>query len=422
MTFSSLSALQTIHAKDANVFKGDEFYGLLDGGVEAGRIVQMTAENEAHAARRRVLDKAMPTRENAFREINILAQRFVAVAAGQMKSSEAERKGWGKPVDTSVVATWYTFDVISVMAFGESLGMLQSEEHRWVPGCLKETSIFLYWAGYAPGLTFWRWLIGTNLPSLLGMQTVVESQKYADFANSMLDKTASELDAKKKAGSNRPAIFRHLLDSNLYRYADLRSDSSLLIAAGSDAVRLIIAATIFYWFKNPAVFDRATEEIRSSVRSIDDVSDATISALKYLRACIDETMRLCPPKPSSLPREVKQSGIDIDGIHVPAGMTVGTSVYALHHDPEIFPEPYAYRPGRWLQQPIDRRMRGAFCPFLKGPRACPGGTVAYFAMELVLFHLVYRYDIRPAGGVVIAGGHARMPRLKRREDEYQFND
>ncbi len=53
ISFNTLSGLQTIHAKSANVFKGDEFYGLLDGGPEGGKSIQMTQENEEHAKRRR---------------------------------------------------------------------------------------------------------------------------------------------------------------------------------------------------------------------------------------------------------------------------------------------------------------------------------------------------------------------------------
>lgn len=422
LTFSSLSALQTIHAKDSNVFKGNEFYGLLDGGADGGRSVQMTQDNAAHAARRRVLNRAMPARDQAFRDVNALAKSFASTAYGMSSMSSGTAKVWSAPVDISLIATWFSFDVISMVSFGESLDLLRSSEYRWLPGCLRSLSIFLYWCGYARGLSFWQWFLGTSLPSRLGMRTAVDAQIYASFTEDQVDRRAARLDAEKGVEAKRTDIFRHLMEVGLYSKEDNRADCSLLVAAGSDAFRLTIAATIFYWFKNPAVFERVTEEIRSAVPSADHISDASISSLHYLRACIDETMRLSPAKASSLPREVMKGGITIDGIHVPAGATVGSSVYALHHDPEIYPDPYAYNPDRWLQQPQDRRMQAAFCPFLKGPRMCPGQTVAYFAMQLALFHLIYRYDVRPAGGKVTGGGGSHMPRGRHREDEYQFND
>lgn len=382
-------------------------------------------DNEAHAARRRVLNRALPAREQAFRSLDQLARKFADTAGSYPyppTGGEKGKKAWTAPVDISDVSTWYSFDVISSIAFGESLDMLQSPRYRWVPGCLRSTSIFLYWAGYAPFVRFWRWLLGSSLPSLLRMQTAVDAQTYDNFADEMLARRARRLDVENGPELKNSDIFQHLISVNLYSEHDLRADSSLFIAAGSDAVRLTIAATIFYWLKNPAIFEKAVEEIRSCVTSAEQIIDSTLSSLRYLRACIEETMRLCPPKASSLPREVKQGGITVDGIHVPEGMTVGISTYALHHDTDIFPDPFAYNPDRWLQQPQDRRMQAAFNPFLKGPRMCPGQTVAYFAIQLALFHLLYRYDIRATGEDPTGDGRGNMPKCKTREDQYRFHD
>lgn len=187
-------------------------------------------------------------------------------------------------------------------------------------------------------------------------------------------------------------------------------------------MRLIVTATIFYWLKNLVVFDKATKEIRFSVTLVEQINDSTLNSLRYLRACVDETMRLSPPKASSVPREVMQGDITIDDIHVPRGMTIGTSFYALHHDLDIYLDLFAYNLDRWLQQSQDRRMQTTFHPFLKGPRMCLGQTVAYFGIQLALFHLVYRYDVRAAGGKVTSGDHEDMPKGRKREDEYQFHD
>ncbi|KAF2158991.1 hypothetical protein M409DRAFT_30526 [Zasmidium cellare ATCC 36951] len=415
LCFNTLSALQTIYTKDSNVFKGDEFYGLLDGGAEGGRSIMMEADNTAHAARRRVLDKALPPRDQAFRDLNALSKSF---AYAVFQEGSADDKGWSKPIDVAPVSAWFSFDLIGTIAFGSPLDMLHEKEYRWVPKCLQSASIFLFWGGYSPFLSFWQWVLGTRIPSILRLQTLQNAQRYADFADWMFHRRAEKLNTGDDLESKRADIFQGLLRSKLYNDLEMRADSSLLIAAGSDAIRLTIAATIFYWLKNPDTFEKAAEEIRGSVASPDEVSESVLASLKYLRACIDETMRLSPAKPSSLPREVMEGGIVVDGIYVPKGATVGVSVYALHHDPDIYPEPYSYDPERWLKQSQDRRMQATFCPFLKGPRACPGKTMAYFAMQLALFHLVYG---APQGGVT-ADGRTSRHRLRHREGEYQFND
>ncbi|KAK8034178.1 hypothetical protein PG993_009173 [Apiospora rasikravindrae] len=466
LSFSTLSALKTIHAKGAPVFKGDEFYGLLDGGPEGGTSVQMEREPEAHAARRRVLDRAMPARDGAFRIINALAGELVDVirregtAVSISANTDRGSKGTGATaieVDINKVASWYGFDVITTLAFGESLDLLRSDEYRWLPACLQDASVFLYWAGffrYALGV--WRWLLGSEWPARLGMHTAVEARRYADLADSQVYRRADRLaeEDEEKATSvttteadgeedkhtekmtndrKKSDIFGQLLRANLYSRIDLRADSSLLIAAGSDAVRFTTAATLFHWTQRSSSsrssLARATAEVRTSGLTPATLTDAAVlgQPLRYLRACVDEAMRLNPPKPSSIPREVSSSASApntgggrtttttmIDGVAVPAGATVGVCAYALHRDPDIYgPDPHAFRPERWLARPLDTRMVAAFCPFLKGPRACPGKTVAYLAVQLALFHLLYTFDVEAAAGAAGRAEEGEKPRRGR---------
>jgi cytochrome P450 len=414
VSFDTLAALQNIHAKSANVFKGDEFYGLLDGGAHGGQSIQMTRNSDAHAARRRVLDRILPSRERAFRIINERAREF-ASAAWEIAETNGGR------VDISQVATWYSFDLISSLAFGQSMDMLRTTNLRWVARCLQDASTFLYWAGFARSVRVFRWLLGSQWPARLGMRYAVQAQRYQDLTESQVDARAARMSQDKVDDGEPEDIFGRLIKAGLYSNIELRADSSLFIAAGSDAVRLTVAATLFYWGRHPDVLAKATREIRSSTTDLENVTDVTLSSLPYLRACIDEAMRLTPPKPSSIPREVNTGSIVVDGMPVPAGMTVATSTYALHRNPKIYPNPDEYRPERWLERPADPKMLAAFNPFLKGPRACPGKMVAYLAMQAALFHLMYRYDvsIEDAGACL---GNASLGEKGTRGDEYPFYD
>ncbi|KAF2997019.1 hypothetical protein E8E14_005059 [Neopestalotiopsis sp. 37M] len=387
LSFDTLSALQTIHTKSANLFKGDEFYGLLDGGPEGGKSLQMTQDNEEHAARRKILDRMMPSRERVFLIINSLAKQFASTAWDEATENDSL-------LDINKVGSWYGFDVISTIAFGKPMDMLHSPEYRWLPKGLQYASTFLYWAGFARHLRLMQWFMGSKWPSRLGMVDAINAQRYQDLAESQVNKRVERMADEKGEGNNGPDdLFGRLIQANLYSDIDLRADSSLLIAAGSDALRLTIGATLFYWGRHPEAFAKAKHEVRSCVDDPDRITDATLSSLRYLRACLDETMRLTPPLAGSVPREVDQGGIVVDGIPVPAGMSVGTSSYAMHRNPAIFPRPDEFVPERWLERPIDPKTIAAFNPFLKGPRACPGKMIAYLAMHAALFHLIYKYDV-----------------------------
>lgn len=414
--------MQALHIKSANVFKGDEFYGLLDGGPAGGKSVQMIADNEAHSARRRLLDKAIPPRDQVFRDVDELSRQLVDVMEQETTASDGI-------VDVATVTSWYSFDVISTIAFGQSFDMLHTDTWRWLPLCLQQMSAFLYAAGFASGhaplLRFFQWLLRTSWPSRFGLTTAVQAQRYAGLAADQVHRRGDRLKSEEEhaARLGRRDIFGHLMRARVHDSADLASESSLLIAAGSDAVRFSVAATVFYLLQNPGAKEKVTAEIRALDLGQDGLSESKLSTLKYLRACIDEAMRLSPPKAGSIPRETGAGGIIIDGVPIPEGMSVATTTYALHRDPDIYKQPDEYRPDRWLERPHDPRLYAAFTPFMKGPRACPGKAVAYVAMQTALFHILREYDFDGAkDGEKGVGRFDGVSRSRRHRNHYPFND
>lgn len=191
----------------------------------------------------------------------------------------------------------------------------------------------------------------------------------------------------------------------------LRAESGLLIAAGADTTSLTLAATVFYLLHNPHVLEVLLAEIRQVPSGADGVSMSKLLILPYLRAVIEETLRLSPPAPSILPREVLRGGLTIDDEHIPEGTVVGVSAYVIHRNPEYFPEPSTFSPERWIvgrdsrsgvSQSIARTpaaiqaARQAFSPFSQGARGCIGRQLAYYELHTALAMLLRRFDIRLA--------------------------
>ena len=133
-------------------------------------------------------------------------------------------------------------------------------------------------------------------------------------------------------------------------------------------------------------------------------------------------MRLAPPVPALLPREVLAGGLDVDGCHFPAGIVVGVPTYALQRNERYFSDAVAFRPERWLHGVSDAEGHGrldgdvgdekegvnddkisseslksaqsAFCPFSIGPRGCIGKGVAYAELGVAVARLLWLYDLR----------------------------
>lgn len=208
------------------------------------------------------------------------------------------------------------------------------------------------------------------------------------------------------------------------------------IIAGSDTTSTAMAATIFYLTRNPAALAKVVEEVRSKFTDVEEIKQgAALNSCTYLRACIDEAMRLSPSVGGLLPREVLAGGMVIAGEHIPAGTVVGTPHYTIHHNAEYYPSPFAYEPERWLAGATRRttgqvtaeeevhRAQSAFCPFSVGPRGCIGKGLAYVEMSVTIARTLYLYDMRRAVGVKDPGeGSPDAEYGRHRVEEFQLSD
>ena len=164
----------------------------------------------------------------------------------------------------------------------------------------------------------------------------------------------------------------------------LRRSSDFMLNVGSDTTATTMTATLFYLLHYPSTLDRLRNEIDNTFSTVEDiVMGPMLNSCIYLRACLDETLRLNPPVGGVLPREVLNDGITIDGNFYPAGTDVGTSLYALQRQEKYFRNALSYEPQRWLEtegSSNDEKLvstAAAFAPFSLGPRGCPAKGMAY---------------------------------------------
>ena len=116
--------------------------------------------------------------------------------------------------------------------------------------------------------------------------------------------------------------------------------------------------------------------------------------LPYLNGVVKEALRLTMTISARLPRVVPAEGWTFDGYHFPAGTVVGVAAYQLHLNEEIFPEPFEFRPERWLEPTPE--MTRDFLPFGKGARSCIARNLATSELCLVTERLAQADLLRGA--------------------------
>ncbi|KAI2629912.1 cytochrome P450 [Hypoxylon sp. NC1633] len=171
-------------------------------------------------------------------------------------------------------------------------------------------------------------------------------------------------------------------------------------------------------------------EIRSTFTSGVDIQGVQkLSSCRYLRACIDETLRLSPPVTSTLWRELSPTDegtwpLIIDEHTIPRETQIGVNIYTLHHNEKYFPDPSAFKPERRFfpddaQQTERHRMHDAFATSSIGSRVCPGKAVAYLQSSLVIAKTLLYFDFENAPGITGEVGVARTTD-SRNIDEFQL--
>jgi cytochrome P450 len=98
----------------------------------------------------------------------------------------------------------------------------------------------------------------------------------------------------------------------------------------------------------------------------------SVNQCKYLRAVIDESMRVKPPAPAVHPRYTPPGGTEIDGFYVPGDVVVGVTIYAACNSPLNFHSPLDFVPERWTGEDptYQNDARDAAQYFSVGPRDC----------------------------------------------------
>jgi cytochrome P450 len=160
---------------------------------------------------------------------------------------------------------------------------------------------------------------------------------------------------------------------------EIRDELLTLLVAGHETTATSLAWAVERLSRYPDKLER----LRAEVEAGGD---------EYLTATIQETLRLRPVI-SVVIRHLTEP-VEIGGYELPAGVRVTPSVYLVHHNPEIYPEPHRFRPERFLESPPGTYT---WIPFGGGVRRCLGASFAQFEMAVVLRELVRRHSaIRPA--------------------------
>ncbi|GIX98377.1 cytochrome P450 4V2 [Caerostris extrusa] len=299
-----------------------------------------------------------------------------------------------------------TLDVICQTAMGVSINAQSGENRDYVKAIHDIGNTFMY-RGFRPWLypevIFYRTTIGknfkANLQCIQGLTRNVMKQKKAEMASS--DKNTEEMELNTNdncaLGKKRKAFLELLLELHLqdpsFTEEDVREEVDTFMFAGHDTTAMALSWSLYCLGLYPDIQKTAREELDAIFGNDPKrgVVREDLMKMKYLECVIKETLRLYPAVPM-FSRECNES-FTVLGHTVHPGTMCFIFAYALHRDPEVFPEPEKFDPTRFFPENSKGRHPYAYIPFSAGSRNCIGQKFAMLEMKTVLAHILRRFHI-----------------------------
>ncbi|CAN3358068.1 cytochrome P450 52A2 [Diutina catenulata] len=316
------------------------------------------------------------------------------------------RASKGEKIDINDLLFRFTIDVATEFIFGESVHQLYDDkigippldslltngaafnrDFRECQDMLSRRSMFqgLYWMFDSPSFR----------------SKCAALHRFADhFVKVALDATPEEIE-KKTANSY---IFLYELVKVTRDPKLLRDQLFNLLLAGRNTTSLFLTFFFFEVSRRPDLFEKIKEEVRGLYGEKEDarIEEITFESLKktrYLKAALDETLRLYPLVSTNFRAAVKNTTIPHGGgkdgqepVLVRKGDVVIFSTYGNHRNKCFWGEDAdEYRPERWFEEKF-KRVGWNYMPFLGGPRICLGQQMALTEAAYLVTRVFQEFD------------------------------
>ncbi|KAF8781369.1 Cytochrome P450 3A28 like protein [Argiope bruennichi] len=167
---------------------------------------------------------------------------------------------------------------------------------------------------------------------------------------------------------------------------EIIANAWIFLLAGYETTATALAFTFYLLIKHPEIQERLYREIEKA----EDDSYASIQNLQYLDQVFSESLRLYPPVTGFISR-ICSEDYRVGSMTIPKGAVVQAAVWDIHHDPELWPEPWKFDPDRFAPENRASLNSMAYMPFGIGRRNCIGARFAHAEAKLALFRLVKKF-------------------------------
>ncbi|CAG2107352.1 unnamed protein product [Medioppia subpectinata] len=168
----------------------------------------------------------------------------------------------------------------------------------------------------------------------------------------------------------------------------------LFFAAGYETTATTLSYCVYELALNPDIQDLLVAETKEAFNYKGNIDYDTLCRLPLLDAVLSETLRHYPPV-LRLEREAMDDVVLTRGgnesIKIEKGVSMEIPIYSIHHDPDHYPNPFAFKPDRFLPENRHNIKPYTYLPFGSGPRNCIAMRFGLLEAKLVLAKMIQQF-------------------------------
>ncbi|XP_032742552.1 LOW QUALITY PROTEIN: cytochrome P450 3A1-like [Rattus rattus] len=306
------------------------------------------------------------------------------------------RQEKGKPVPVKEVFGAYSMDVITSTSFGVNVDSLNNPKDPFVEKAKKLLRIdfldpFFLSVVLFPFLTPVYEMLNISMfpkDSIEFFKKFVYRMKETRL-DSMQKHRVDFLQLMMNAHNDSKDKESHTALSDM----EITAQSIIFIFAGYEPTSSTLSFVLHSLATHPDTQKKLQEEIDRALPNKAPPTYDTVMEMEYLDMVLNETLRLYPVA-NRLERVCKKD-TEINGVFIPKGSVVMIPSYALHHDPQHWPEPEEFRPERFSKENKGSIDPYVYMPFGNGPRNCIGMRFALMNMKLALTKVLQNFSFQP---------------------------
>lgn len=299
-----------------------------------------------------------------------------------------------KAHEAKTISAYYTGDTVASCAFGLKSNSFSDSE----PGFAAITKGEVFGSNYWDNFSILCAIVAPTIGKLFKLRVI--HKEVEDYFIKVIN---SASDYRIKNGIRKNDFLQQLIDTNeqskvgkpVYDQIEMAGHCMTFFLDGYETSSILLSFALHELARHPQIQNEVREEIMMLSKNINDFDTDAINSLTKLDNFVSETLRLHPPI-QFVSRICRADTALISGgyeYRIKKGMAIVIPIYALHTDPEHFPDPEVFNPERFNKQNQTSIKKFTYLPFGEGPRMCVGIRFALTQIKLALISVLLKFRV-----------------------------